>query len=189
MFHTNKSVLLYGSETWREGDINSMKSIQVFVNKCLRNILGIRWLDTISNSNLWRKTIKQQPVETTIGTYRWNWLGHTLRKPNTNTTRQALKWNPQGHWKRGRPKNTWHRVLTSDLENLGRRETYCKRQKKMESHCSRPMSPMGRSGLSQVSQGCIMSHWVADWLFRWWSKAANNVSGMEITEANNVEME
>lgn len=74
----------------RERDINSMKSIQVFVNKCLRNILGIRWLDTISNSILWRKTIKQQPVETTIGTYRWNWLGHTLRKPNTNTTRQSL---------------------------------------------------------------------------------------------------
>lgn len=67
-----------------------MKSIQVFVNKCLRNILGIRWLDTISNSNLWRKTIKQQPVETTIGTYRWNWLVHTLRKPNTNITRQSL---------------------------------------------------------------------------------------------------
>lgn len=102
-----------------ERDINSMKSIQVFVNKCLRNILGIRWPDTISNSNLWRKTIKQQPVETTIGTYRWNWLGHTLRKPNTNTTRQALEWNPQGHWKRGRPKNTWHRVLTSDLGKLG----------------------------------------------------------------------
>jgi hypothetical protein len=48
-----------------------MKSAQVFVNKCPRNILGIRWPDIISNVDLWKKT-KQQPVEVTIKTRRWN---------------------------------------------------------------------------------------------------------------------
>ncbi|XP_056022192.1 uncharacterized protein LOC130055046 [Ostrea edulis] len=92
IFNINvKSVLLYGSETWRETS-TSMKSVQVFVNKCLRNILGIRWPDVISNANLWKRT-NQQPVEITIRTRSWNWIGHTLRKPSTNITKQALEWN------------------------------------------------------------------------------------------------
>ena len=38
----NSNVLLYGSETWRE--INALfKQVQAFINKCLRQILGIRW--------------------------------------------------------------------------------------------------------------------------------------------------
>ena len=119
IFNTNvKSVLLYGSETWRETS-TSMKSVQVFVNKCLRNILGIRWPDTISNVNLWRRT-KQQPLDLTIRTRRWKWIGHTLRKANSNITKQALEWNPQGQRKRGRPKNTWRRGLTSDLRKIGK---------------------------------------------------------------------
>ena len=119
IFNTNvKSVLLYGSETWRE-TASSMKSVQVFINKCLRNILGIRWPDTISNVNLWRRT-KQQPVDVTIRTRRWKWIGHTLRKANSNITKQALEWNPQGQRKRGRPKNTWRRGLSSDLRKIGK---------------------------------------------------------------------
>jgi hypothetical protein len=55
-----KYILLYGSETWRE-TASSIKALQVFLNHCLRTILGVRWLDTISNKELWRKT-KQQPI-------------------------------------------------------------------------------------------------------------------------------
>ena len=43
IFNSNvKSVLLYGSETWRETNA-LIKQVQVFINKCLRQILGIRW--------------------------------------------------------------------------------------------------------------------------------------------------
>ena len=42
-----KSVLLYGSETWTE-TVASRKCIQTFDNKCLREILNIRWPNTIS---------------------------------------------------------------------------------------------------------------------------------------------
>lgn len=118
IFNSNvKSVLLYGCETWRETE-NTMKSIQVFVNKCLRNILNIRWPEKITNKKLWQRT-KQQPIENTIRTRKWKWIGHTLRKNNKNTTKQALDWNPQGQRKRGRPKNTWRRGLNSELKRVG----------------------------------------------------------------------
>lgn len=117
LFNTNvKSVLLYGSETWRE-TASSIKTLQVFINRCLRNILRVRWPDTVSNIDLWRRT-KQQPIDITIKHRRWKWIGHTLRKPNSNITKQALEWNPQGKRRRGRPKNTWRRGLTSDLQKI-----------------------------------------------------------------------
>ena len=46
IFNTNvKTVLLYGSETWR---ISNTTQVQTFINKCLRRILRIRWPDTIN---------------------------------------------------------------------------------------------------------------------------------------------
>ncbi|OOY74536.1 reverse transcriptase domain-containing protein, partial [Solemya velum gill symbiont] len=95
IFNTNvKSVLLYGSETWRTTKTNR-NILQTFVNRCLRNILNIRWPDVISNEDLWRRT-NQTSVEEDIKKRKWGWIGHTMRKPPSNATRQALDWNPQG---------------------------------------------------------------------------------------------
>jgi hypothetical protein len=105
LFNSNvKSVLLYGSATWRE-TASSIKALQVFLNRCLRTILEVRWPDTISNKELWRKT-KQQLINFTNRSRRWKWIGHTLRKANNNITNQALEWDPQWKRKRGRPKNS-----------------------------------------------------------------------------------
>ena len=118
IFNSNvKSVLLYGSETGRETS-STINSLQVFVNKCLRNIIGIRWPNTINNKELWKKT-KQQPIETVIRTRKWKWIGHTLRKKDKNVTKQALDWNPQGQRRRERPKNTWRRGLNTELQKIG----------------------------------------------------------------------
>ena len=111
-----KSVLLYGSETWRETS-STIKSLQVFVNKCLRNIIGFRWSNTINNKELWKKT-KQQPIKTVIRTRKWKWNDHTLRKKDKSVTKQPLDWNPQGQRRRGRPKNTWQRGLNTELQKL-----------------------------------------------------------------------
>ena len=47
IFGTNvKSVLLYGSETWRVTKTNTNK-LQTFINKCLRNVRQIRWPEMI----------------------------------------------------------------------------------------------------------------------------------------------
>ena len=52
IFSSNvKSVLLYGSETWRLTS-TLINKIQVCVNKCLRRILGIRWPERIRNEDL-----------------------------------------------------------------------------------------------------------------------------------------
>ena len=55
IFNTNvKSVLMYGAETWRVTKKISDK-IQAFTNRCLRNILEVRWPNTISNEDLLAK--------------------------------------------------------------------------------------------------------------------------------------
>ena len=63
IFNTSvKSVLLYGSETWRVTKTNTHK-LQTFINRCLRNILNIKWPEVVSNKQLWDKT-KETPIET-----------------------------------------------------------------------------------------------------------------------------
>ena len=118
LFNTNvKSVLLYGSETWRLTK-GTTERLQTFINSCLRKILKIHYPDTIRNEELWERT-RQQKVEVEIKRRRWRWIGHTMRKPGTNITRQALSWNPQGKRKRGRPRSTWRRDLETEMKELG----------------------------------------------------------------------
>lgn len=107
IFNTNtnvKSVLYYGSETWRVTKTNTYK-FQAFTNRCLRNILNIRWPEVVPNNQLWDKT-GQAPIEKGIEKRKWAWIRHTLRKPVSNVTRKASEWNPQGNHKVGRSKQT-----------------------------------------------------------------------------------
>ncbi|KAF0023158.1 hypothetical protein F2P81_023788 [Scophthalmus maximus] len=97
-----KSVLLYGSETWKN-TTTIISKLQTFTNHCLRSILGIFWPNTINNITLWERT-NQEPIEIQIKRRKWIWIGHALRRNNTAITKQALTWNPQGKRGRGRPK-------------------------------------------------------------------------------------
>ena len=107
-----KTVLLYGSETWRLTKSLEQK-LQVFINKSLRNILRIWWPRKISNKELWRQT-GQRPIEQEIRQRAWGWIGHTLRRPDGHVAKR--KWNPQGKRKRGRPQHTWRRTTMAELE-------------------------------------------------------------------------
>lgn len=111
------AVLLYGSETWSYTE-RELSSAQVFVNKCLRKILGIYWPNTITNGQLYQQT-DFEPVEQMIKKKKWSWIGHTLRKPHDSLCRQALDWNPQGNRRRGRPKQTWRRRNDNELVEAG----------------------------------------------------------------------
>ena len=65
MFNTNvKSVLLYVRETWKTTN-QITKILQIFVNKCLRRIMNIKWTDKITNEELWRIT-HQKSIENQI---------------------------------------------------------------------------------------------------------------------------
>ena len=118
IFSSNvKFVLMYGSETWRVTSISSKKT-QTFINKCLRQILHLKWFDKVPNTDLWTRA-NQEPMHVQIRRRKWRWVGHTLRKEPTNLTRQAFDWNPQGKRKRGRPKQTWRRSVQDELKTVG----------------------------------------------------------------------
>ena len=53
-----------------QGVINKL---QVFVNRCSRKILKLKWTDKIRNEQLWERT-GQVPIQTEIGRRRWNGL-------------------------------------------------------------------------------------------------------------------
>ena len=70
IFNSNvKSILLYGSETWRMTKATQQK-IQTFINICLRRIFNIRWPDKISNDELWKR-VGQEPVTKQILRRKW----------------------------------------------------------------------------------------------------------------------
>ena len=93
-----KSVLLYGAETWRTTKA-LVNKLQVFVSS-LRSILGIRWPEKIRNEDLWQRT-GQKPLEFQLKRRAWQWIGHTLRRPDGCIAKTVLKWNPQGKRRRG----------------------------------------------------------------------------------------
>ena len=112
------SVLLYGCESWK-GLKESEERVRRFESNCLRRILKIRWYDHVSEEELRRRTGQQSVVEK-IKLARWKWYGHVLRMPEERITKQALNWRPEGRRRIGRPKDTWRRTLTREinLKNL-----------------------------------------------------------------------
>ena len=63
IFNSNvKSVLLYGSETWRRTK-KKLQRIQTFIKRCLRRIFNIWWPERICNEELWQRG-GQGPVVT-----------------------------------------------------------------------------------------------------------------------------
>ena len=112
-----KSVLLYGADTWRTTKY-LVNKLQVFVNKSLRSILGIRWPEKIRNEDLWQRT-GQKPLEFELKRRAWQWIGHTLRKPDGCIAKTVLEWNPQGKRRRGRPRQSWRRTRMAELDEQG----------------------------------------------------------------------
>ena len=62
IFNSNvKSVLLYGSETWRETNA-PFKHVQAFINKCLRLVLRIRWPEKFLIVTCGKGTVKNRSM-------------------------------------------------------------------------------------------------------------------------------
>jgi hypothetical protein len=53
----------------------------------------------ISNEELWRRA-EETEISIQIKRWKWNWIGHTLRKGYDTIEREALDWNSQGQRKR-----------------------------------------------------------------------------------------
>jgi hypothetical protein len=65
IFSSNvKAVLLYGAETWKSNTV-SRRKLQTFINRCVRKILNIHWLEKIRTEELLELT-GEESVETQI---------------------------------------------------------------------------------------------------------------------------
>jgi hypothetical protein len=47
------------------------------------------------------------------------WLGHVMRMAPNRIPKVGLFWTTPGKRKRGRPRTTWRRIITSELEEMG----------------------------------------------------------------------
>ena len=118
LYNSNvKSVLLYGSECWRETK-KDMGKIEAFHNRCLRKLCNIYWPNKISNVKLYERTGCRSIVQE-IRQRRLRWLGHVLRMPAERIPKKALRWTPPGKRNPGRPRTTWRRTVTKDLADMG----------------------------------------------------------------------
>ena len=111
------SVLLYGCETWKTTE-QDKKKLNTFQNRCLRQILKIRWPNTISNENLHIRAGTKKLSDDVIER-RWRWIGHVLRMDANSICSVALTWKPEGKRKVGRPKTTWRRTVETERTSLG----------------------------------------------------------------------
>ncbi|VDO63903.1 unnamed protein product [Schistosoma margrebowiei] len=68
---------------------------------------------TLSNNLLWERT-NQVPAEEEIRKKRRKW------KALNCVTSQTFTWNPQGQKKRGRPKNTLHREMETEMGRMNK---------------------------------------------------------------------
>ena len=112
-----KSVLLYGSETWR-GTKETFRKLQSFVNRSLTSIMGIHCPEVVRNEELWERAeqerIDHPDKKAQVG------LDHAhAQKPTSNITRHALRWNPQGKRSRGRPRNSWRGTIDDEVGKAG----------------------------------------------------------------------
>jgi hypothetical protein len=81
--------------------------------------MNVKWIDKITNEELWRIT-QQKPIENQIKRRKWDWIGHTLRKEAGAIEKAALDWSPQGYRRRGTPKRTWRRTIEDEIRGTGR---------------------------------------------------------------------
>ena len=113
-----RSVLTYGCESWYDNETISRR-FAVFENKALRRILGVSWKDRISKLKIHEMT-KVPWLDEVLMTWRWRWLGHTLRREQHRIVRHTHKWAPIGGRRRGRPKPTWVRTMMKEADESWR---------------------------------------------------------------------
>jgi hypothetical protein len=81
--------------------------------------MNIRYPENISDEDLWTAT-NQQPIDADIKKRKWNWIGHTLRKPTGAVEKTALDWNPRGARRCGRSTKTSRKTVEEEAREAGK---------------------------------------------------------------------
>ena len=111
-----RSVLLYGCTTWCPSSADERK-LEVFENKCMRNILRIFWPRRISNVEL-RERVRVEKLSVVVLRRRLEYYGHLIRS-NNEIGKTAARWTPEGRRARERPGRTWRRSMEEELRDGG----------------------------------------------------------------------
>ena len=98
-------VLLYGCETWKITKTDERK-LSTFQCQCLRRILKIRWQQKITNKRV-VEMAEINEISCEVRRWRWNRVGHVLRREGGNDCFTALGWTPEGRRASGRTKTSW----------------------------------------------------------------------------------
>lgn len=113
------SIFLYNAELWTlTSTLN--KSIDTFQRKLLRWTMNIRYPQTMTNEEVYRKTDLTKWSEV-IQTRRLRWFGHMARLPPRTPIRRVLDEALYTETKkpRGGQRTTWLKLVTRDLADVG----------------------------------------------------------------------
>ena len=117
------SIFLYNSELWTvTQDLEDQ--IYVLQRNFLRRILGIKWPEKISNTELYTRT-QVAKWSQVILKRRLRWYGHIQRLADNTPARQALKEELRPVKKpQGRPTTTWLKLVRNNLIDAGIQHYY-----------------------------------------------------------------
>lgn len=117
-----RPALLYGTECWavKYCHVHKMKVAEM---RMLRWMCGHTRKDKIRNEII-RKKLGVVPIEDKMRENRLRWFGHVSRRPSEAPVRRLEGWQGEKKMRgRGRPKQTWLRVVESDMQLLGLEKT------------------------------------------------------------------
>lgn len=114
-----RSVLLYGAESWTLSTVEE-RALSAFDHICMRRILGVSYLDRVSNLDIRERIGIRLPAAYMIQERRMRWFGHVLRRENTFIAQLALRAHPPRTWRRpqGGQRKTWVDKLKDDVATL-----------------------------------------------------------------------
>lgn len=120
------AILLYCAETWTLRKIDADR-LQAFHMRCLRQIVGVKWYDHVTNDAV-RATTGVEDIESRIRRRRLALFGHVVRLEPGVPAHDALRvslniqngMSPNPSWKRprGRPRKAWVDVIQHDIGSM-----------------------------------------------------------------------
>ena len=112
------STLLYGSETWATTN-SEERRLDVFDNRCLCRIVGIKWFHRLRNTTV-RERTGQTPVSLLLKTGRLKWFGHVSRMGQERLPIALSQWRPENaKRRRGRCRTRWRDAVERDARLVG----------------------------------------------------------------------
>ena len=115
------STLLYGAESWTTYR-RHLSSLETFHQRCLRNILRVKWEDKVANTEVLAKA-GCSSIEAFVRKRQLQWAGHVLRMNNSRLPKvvfySELK---EGQRQMGRPRKRYRDSLAETLakSHIGR---------------------------------------------------------------------